>query len=74
LADHDIGGLGPTLTTQERDMKTTAALFIALAFAATTPAFGRSHHQQHSGATAYSTADTSYAAPRERNDIPWAPF
>jgi hypothetical protein len=55
-------------------MKTTTALFIALALAATTPAFGRSHHHQQSGATAYGTADTSYAAPRDRNDIPWAPF
>jgi hypothetical protein len=69
-----MGGLRSTPTTQERDMKTTTALFIALALAATTPAFGRGHHHQQSGATAYGSADTSYAAPRDRNDIPWAPF
>jgi hypothetical protein len=66
--------LRSTLTTQERDMKTTVALFIALALAATTPAFGRSHHHQQSGSAGYGNADTSYAAPRDRNDVPWAPF
>jgi hypothetical protein len=55
-------------------MKTTTALFVALALAATTPAFGRTHHHQQSGAAAYGNADTSYAAPRDRNDVPWAPF
>jgi hypothetical protein len=55
-------------------MKTTTALFIALALAATTPAFGRTHHHQQSGAAAYGNANTSYAAPRDRNDVPWAPF
>jgi hypothetical protein len=56
-------------------MKTTVALFIALALAATTPAFGRSHHHHHQSASAgNSNVDSSYTAPRDRNDIPWAPF
>jgi hypothetical protein len=47
---------------------------IALASAAMTPASGRSHHHQQSGPAAYANANGSYAALRDRNDVPWVPF
>jgi len=54
-------------------MRKTVILSIALALEADAPALVRSDHHRHSKA-AVSRTDSGYQSPRDRNDIPWAPF
>ena len=55
-------------------MKKTVILSIVLALAAATPALARVNHHRHADAAAASRTDPGYQAPRDRNEVPWAPF
>jgi hypothetical protein len=55
-------------------MYKTVVLTIVLALAAAVPATARSDHSRHSKPTAASRIDPAYQAPRNHNDIPFAPF
>ena len=55
-------------------MKKTVILSIVLALAAATPALARADHHRHGNSAAVSQTDQGYQAPRDRNEVPWAPF
>ena len=55
--------------------KTAAALSVALAVLAATPALARSHHaQQKSDPPGYGLVEQGTPFPQYRNEVPFAPF
>ena len=52
----------------------TVILTLVLTLAAAAPAAARTDHPRHSKTPAIGRAAPVYQPPRDRNDVPWAPF
>jgi hypothetical protein len=55
-------------------MRKTVILAIVRALASATPALACPGHHRHSNAAAAGRTDGTYQPPRDRADVPWAPF